>query len=351
MSQITRITDLIGSFVSRDFKRKRLEEDEDGGKPDKSPSKRAKHSTSATTGVNNSQSSAEFLKRVSTFKDFVWCRDIPALSPLEIARRGWVATGDDFMVRCVSCAENLSLALPALDTGVRDQFIKTAVSRLSTAHAEFCPWAACPSPLDWTRVQEPDMNRVVVNACRISQLGEKLPFIKDEIQRSWEPLLKKVDCELLNEIDCPKVKSTSCLLSLCGWRLGLVEDTLEDAFAVRRIGVWNFVSLQDEEDLQEARRVSKEIGGTLDDSGELQTPEGKEYFDPVGEHMSWHPLLLKRDGVPGWKLIVRQSQVKSLGEEKRAEETVQEEEPAEGFREKRDSFRMIRRVRDLIDQW
>ena len=31
----------------------------------------------------------------------------------------WVATGDDFMVRCVSCAENLSLALPALDTGVR----------------------------------------------------------------------------------------------------------------------------------------------------------------------------------------------------------------------------------------
>ena len=33
----------------------------------------------------------------------------------------------------------------------RDQFIKTAVSRLSTAHAEFCPWAACPSPLDWTR--------------------------------------------------------------------------------------------------------------------------------------------------------------------------------------------------------
>ena len=39
------------------------------------------------------------------------------------------------------------------------------------------------------------------------------------------------------------VKLFYLCLALCGWRLGLVEDTLQDGYGIRRIGVWNFVSI------------------------------------------------------------------------------------------------------------
>ena len=32
--------------------------------------------------------------------------------------------------------------------------------------------------------------------------------------------------------------------ALCGWRPGSLEDTLTDVYTVRRIGLWNFVSIQ-----------------------------------------------------------------------------------------------------------
>ena len=52
---------------------------------------------------------------------------------------------------------------------------------------------------------------------------------------------------LLNSFTCVQlyvvVKLFYLCLALCGWRLGLVEDTLQDAYGIRRIGVWNFVSI------------------------------------------------------------------------------------------------------------
>ncbi len=41
----------------------------------------------------------------------------------EVARHGWFATDKELMVRCASCRENLSLALPAHDSGVRQACI------------------------------------------------------------------------------------------------------------------------------------------------------------------------------------------------------------------------------------
>jgi len=329
MSQLSRIKDLVGSFVSTDFKRKRLESETEDN--EESPVKKSKNVEN-----EDSLSAPAFLKRVASFKDFAWCRDIPALSPLEISRHGWYSTKDDFMVCCTSCKEYLSLAIPAQDTGIRKLCITTAVDRLSSAHGEFCAWASAPSPLYWTRVEVPDMSSVAVSACKISSLGEKLPHIKVEHMKPWQKMLKSIDQDLLKgEEDNPHVLDTSCVLALCGWQSGLLEDTLEDKFHIRRIGIWNFVSIQDHEDLLEARKVARELGQTVDDERDL-APEGKEYFDPLQEHLSWNPLLQEVDGLPGWQYIIQQNMTKKSLESKA---------------EKKDPLNMLRRVRDLLDYW
>ncbi|XP_023342821.1 nuclear-interacting partner of ALK [Eurytemora carolleeae] len=337
MAQLTRIGELIGSFVSRDYKRKRLHSHSD--EDVESPVKKTKNDY-GTIVNSNSLSAPAFLQRVSTFTDFIWCRDIPALSPLEISRHGWFSTKDEFMVRCASCQENLNLTVPAPSSGIRESCIVTAVERLVSAHAEFCPWAASPNPIDWTRAQVPDLTAVASKALEISTLGLKLPFIKSDVKDAWCISLRQLRSEALEDIEDEQVRETSCILALCGWRLGLVEDTLQDGYGIRRIGVWNFVSIVEEEDALEARRVAEELGQTIQEK-RTDTPGGKKYFNPLTEHVSWNPLLQKRDGLPGWRYIIGQVNRKLITTEM----------GDSGSKVAKDSFSVLRKVRDLIDHW
>ena len=47
----------------------------------------------------------------------------------EVARHGWFATDKELLVRCSSCRENLSLALPPHDSGVRQTCIGRRTGR------------------------------------------------------------------------------------------------------------------------------------------------------------------------------------------------------------------------------
>jgi len=340
MSQLNRIGEVLGSFVSGDFKRKRLDESADMTDADDSPNLKKMREALGENQINDTLSAPAFLSRVSTFKDTAWCRNIAALSPLEVARHGWYSIDDEFMVRCITCKENLSLAIPPKETRVRDNCISTAAARLTSAHGEFCPWNASPNPIDWTRVQMPDMDLVAKTACKIATLGVKLPFIRSEFEQPWKSVMKGIDMEPYKDIEDFQVQQTSCLLAMCGWKLGSLEETLQDLYGCRRLGLWNFVSIQDEEDILEAQKVSAELGQTVDTETHDLKPEGKEYLNPLGEHFSWHPLLQKRDGVIGWKNYINQVKVSQY----------RDAEP-EFKREKRDSISVIRRVRDLLENW
>ena len=75
----------------------------------------------------------------------------------------------------------------------------------------------------------------------------KLFYLCSALWGCWTLLLVFSSMWLLNSFTCVQlyvvVKLFYLCLALCGWRLGLVEDTLQDAYGIRRIGVWNFVSI------------------------------------------------------------------------------------------------------------
>jgi len=341
-NHLKRLSDIFGSFVSKDFKRKRLQDESvTESKPDEySPVKLKKFKNKTDEVEENEFMSVDcFVKRVATFTDFCWCRDIPQLSPLEIARHGWASTGDDFMVTCESCNQHLSLAIPDQDSGIRESCINTAVGRLFSAHGEFCPWATTSSPAHLARIEVPDLEVVGRTAANIAQHHERLPYLKPCHVEKWQEVLKKINKDILKDIEDERVMNSACILALCGWRPGSLEDTLTDVYAVRRIGIWNFVSIQDEDDILETQRVAEELGHSLEKDRSI-LPEGKEYLDPVSEHVSWHPILQNLEsGTPAHQHIINQlckgpsatCLIDKLG--------------------KKDSIRAIFKVRDIVEQW
>merc|ERR1719431_1518171 len=104
-----------------------------------------------------------------------------------------------------------------------------------------------------------------------------------------------------------RVLQSAAVLAVLSWQKGELEDTITDSFRVRRVGLWNFVSVQEEMDRVEDLRVARELSG--DDPEEEASPkkkevEGKKYLEPVKEHLPWHPVVVKDEaGRAGWELI------------------------------------------------
>jgi hypothetical protein len=84
--------------------------------------------------------------------------------------------------------------------------------------------------------------------------------------------------------------------------LGPAPDTIGDLWGVRRVGLWNFRSIEEEEDRRESRRVAAQLAGEeLPEEGE-EGGEGKKLFDPVAEHVSWNPMRGSVGGRAGWEV-------------------------------------------------
>ena len=126
-----------------------------------------------------------------------------------------------------------------------------------------------------------------------------------------------------NTVD-QRVTQSAAVLAVLGWQRGELEDTITDTFKVRRVGLWNFVSVQEELDRVEDLRVARELSG--DSQGEDPSPkkkelEGKKYLDPVKEHLPWHPLVVREEGGrAGWEMVrdSRSSSSPSLDTEHRS---------------------------------
>ena len=258
--------------------------------------------------------------RVATFSDPDWstsCNSFTSsccLLPHQLARYGWVAKnipGQQRFVQCVSCKENLYLKLPEVTSSAWQEIVTRQEARVTSQHAEFCPWSSSPSPVTWS-APVTDTLDLVTAAVDMLTYNTDLPWIKEEtfvtFKRAVDIIVEGVDkTEISDKVDV-KVKQTAALLSLLGWRKGKLEDTLCDTFQVRRVGLWNFQSIQSELDRIEDIRVARELSGDVgdgDSSPKKKELEGKKYFDPLKEHLAWNPMILKdEDGKYGWETVL-----------------------------------------------
>ena len=180
---------------------------------------------------------------------------------------------------------------------------------MSGGHAEFCPWASSPSPSSWS-LPVIDLAEIVEAAAKMLSFTTDLPWIKQEtmevFQEGIDVVVAGLEKRKLGDNSDKKVKETAAILSILGWQKGSLEDTICDQFSVRRIGLWNFVSIQSELDRIEDLRVARELSGEVvdNDSPKKKEIEGKKYFDPMKEHLTWNPILVKdENSLAGWELV------------------------------------------------
>jgi len=346
---------LIEDFVyKKDLKRK-LPED---ARNIKTSPKRSK--------VVHSLDYQAYKERVSSFSDPAWCCftfvSSSCLLPHQLARYGWSAKDDKDnprFVQCVSCKAILYLKLPPVTSPVFKDMVAKQEKRVFNAHAEFCPWSLSPSPISWASPIS-DTNELVESAASLLHYNTDLPWINIETIDTFKNGIRVIVEALNNRTDGDKfetkIKQIASILSMLGWRKGKLEETLSDNFSVRRIGLWNFVSVQNEMDRVEDLRVARELSGDVDDaeiSPKKNDLEGKKYFDPIKEHLTWNPINLKNeDGSFGWELI------RDSFETSEKEKSVHENDTIEAETEETVEFvapapvqSALSKVRALLDLW
>ena len=267
-----------------------------------------------------------YLSRISSYSSVCWnhpsCSNFNApLSPLQLARYGWIAVeGEGRLVRCESCRENLYLALPLVTSPSFQSMLDKQGSRVATGHLEFCPWGVSPSPNSWIFVTK-SKEEILENALGLSELGPELPCIAKDISKTFSGAVEWIVKEFgrLREIKRDrkrsrrkskdielnsKVRRSAAFLAVTGWQKGKLDNTIVDNLKARKVGCWNFVSLQDEMDRIESSKVFCELAG----NDSLKIPEKefeKRYFDPLKEHHSWNPIILRDEhGAMGWENVV-----------------------------------------------
>ena len=300
---------LFEDFVyKKDLKRKRSDETESG----------FQHSSKKSKKIHSLDYEA-YKERVQTFADPSWCLHFHPLScnllPQNLARYGWVARAcvdkeERRFVKCISCQELLYLGLPDKTSATYAEMVRRQETRVTKGHQEFCPWCSSPCPASWSLVST-DTEAMISAACVMIAFNTELPWIRMEIidnfREGVDVIVTALDKKMSNLYE-KRVMETVAVLAMLGWQKGSLEDTLCDCYQVRRIGLWNFVSIQKEMDRVEDIRVAKELSGDTEIEGEnspkKREDEGRKYFDPIKEHLVWNPIVvMNENNDPGWKTV------------------------------------------------
>ena len=135
--------------------------------------------------------------------------------------------------------------------------------------------------------------------------GTDLPWIREDFVSKFRDIVDIIAVEA-DSVD-QRVLQSAAVLAVLGWQKGSLEDTITDMFRVRRVGLWNFVSVQEELDRVEDLRVARELsGGSHDEdvSPKKKELEGKKYLDPLKEHLPWNPVVVKdEEDRAGWEMV------------------------------------------------
>jgi len=157
-----------------------------------------------------------------------------------------------------------------------------------------------------------------------------------------------------------KVKQTAALLALLGWQRGDLEGTMTDYYKARRVGLWNFSSLQGELDRIEDFKVARELSGKKEVKQEEKDALERKYFDPIKEHLSWNPLVVKDEtGQLGWETVrdmFKKSGLDSSDEVGKGKDVAEKDTEAATSKtnsrgEGGEAVGVLQRVRSLLELW
>ena len=240
--------------------------------------------------------------------------------------------------------ECLYLKLPEVTSPTYRSVLARQESRVTEGHSEFCPWSRSPSPSSWgkpnTNTQEirNNMNSLLI-------YGTDLPWIREDLVGGLRDIVKIITVET-ESVD-QRVIQSAAVLAVLGWQKGGLEDTITDMFRVRRLGLWNFVSVQEELDRVEDLRVARELsGGSAEEevSPRKKELEGKKYLDPIREHLPWNPVVVKdEEGKAGWELVRDSFETSRTNLAREAESDLTESDSVAGT--------VLSKVRALLELW
>jgi len=287
-----------------------------------------------------------YLARVGSFTDSCWSTNVLTSScpllPQHLARHGWVAktqAADARFVQCNSCRECLYLKLPDVTSSTYRSMLARQEARVTSGHAEFCPWSSSPSPADWARPLT-NTQEIRQNMTKLMVYGTELPWIRDDLMVKFEEVVEAVTGDTKTVTGDQRVSQSAAVLAALGWQRGELEDTITDMFRVRRLGLWNFVSIQQELDRVEDLRVARELSGHCPDddlSPKKKDVEGKKYLDPLAEHLPWNPVVVKdSSGRAGWESEKISAESESESGQKESDSAAQA---------------VLNRVRALMELW
>ena len=238
--------------------------------------------------------------------------------------------------------ECLYLKLPEVTSSTYRSVLARQESRVTSGHAEFCPWSSSPSPASWS-LPNTNTQEIRNNMTSLLMYGTDLPWIREDCLSQFRDVVDIISVE--TESADSRVLQSAAVLAVLGWQKGSLEDTVTDMFRVRRLGLWNFVSVQEELDRVEDLRVARELSGGAQDeevSPKKKELEGKKYLDPIKEHLPWNPVVVKdEEGRAGWE-VVRDSFSRS--------ETIESKE-SDGRESDSVAGTVLSKVRALLELW
>ena len=244
------------------------------------------------------------------------------------------------------------LKLPPVTSSTYRSQLARQEERVSSGHAEFCPWSSSPSPSVWALPLSSPAERSK-NSSGLEMYGTDLPWIGEDSLKQLGDLVQTVSrLETKTADQTQRVLQSAAVLAALGWQRGELEDTITDVFKVRRVGLWNFVSIQEELDRVEDIRMARELSGDSlaeDVSPKKKELEGKKYFDPIKEHLPWSPVVVKdENGKAGWQLIRDSFKLSEMTGSERSTDTRSECSQTES-----DSVAgtVLRKVRALLELW
>ena len=175
--------------------------------------------------------------------------------------------------------------------------------------------------------------------------GTDLPWMREECLSKFRDIVEIVSVG--TESADLRVVQSAAVLAVLGWQKGSLEDTVTDMFSVRRLGLWNFVSVQEELDSVEDLRVARELSGGAHDeevSPKKKELEGKKYLDPIKEHLPWNPVVVKdEEGRAGWEMVRDSFRTSQTNQTRDTESDLRESDSVAGT--------VLSKVRALLELW
>ena len=175
--------------------------------------------------------------------------------------------------------------------------------------------------------------------------GTDLPWMREDLVSQFRDIVDLISVGT-DSVD-QRVLQSAAVLAVLGWQKGNLEDTITDMFRVRRLGLWNFVSVQEELDRVEDLRVARELSGGVHDedvSPKKKELEGKKYLDPIKEHLPWNPMVVKdEEGRAGWEVVMESFKSSQTNQSRNTESDLTESGSLAGT--------VLNKVRALLELW